>query len=105
MFSTLRGRAVPTYTHTHNLYGLHPVHQSYFVSLCVWNVSIYVVLRQRENSKITILDIHDQKTTRGISSKGTPECTCSLHQSVSLIQIVHLKNKLLSNNVTFDIKL
>ena len=57
--------------------------------------------------EISLLDIHDQNTTCVVASKGTLivywNLSLRLHQRVSFIQTMHLKDNMLLDNVTFNI--
>lgn len=46
---TLKWHRVLIYVHLHNLCGLHKVHKSYHVCLCVWNLIIDIVLCNHPN--------------------------------------------------------
>jgi len=59
------------YTVMYIIYGLHQVHKSHFIHLRVRNLFIDIVLCQRENKNILVLDIESQNTTYVIAVKGT----------------------------------
>lgn len=66
----VKGRMASIYDHLHNVYGPRQVQKSSFIYLWVWNLTLYIALRQGENENTLLLNNDDHNTTYCICIQG-----------------------------------